>query len=183
MAHSELECFVLGLIWQFGRVAAYRIRRHMQDSPSRQWSASTGAIYPVLRRLELHGLIQGRELHQGKRKRREYEISETGMAALREWIGPPMTPEVVTVTFDPLRTRGRFLSVLAPEDRLAWVDASLRALTEVETKVRAWGESHDRDDLFLAATTRNALLETAARRQWLEEMRGIVLKAAAQARK
>ncbi|HZW11458.1 MAG TPA: hypothetical protein VFF69_16275, partial [Phycisphaerales bacterium] len=91
--------------------------------------------------------------------------------------------EVVTVTFDPLRTRGRFLSVLAPEDRLAWVDASLRALTEVETKVRAWGESHDRDDLFLAATTRNALLETAARRQWLEEMRGIVLKAAAQARK
>jgi DNA-binding PadR family transcriptional regulator len=174
MAHSELECFVLGLIWQFGPIAAYGVRRQMQDSPSRQWSASTGAIYPVLRRLEEQGLVVGQELHQGKRRRREYLIAEKGLAVLRAWIGPPMGEDVVTVTFDPLRTRARFLAALAPGARLAWVEEGLRTLNLVEAAIRAWGERHDQGDAFLAATTRNALLETAARRRWLEEVRGIV---------
>ena len=39
---SELECFVLGLIWQLGPVSAYAVRTQMQKSPSTQWSGSAG---------------------------------------------------------------------------------------------------------------------------------------------
>ncbi|MBX3375359.1 MAG: PadR family transcriptional regulator [Phycisphaeraceae bacterium] len=171
---SELESFVLGVIWQFGPVSAYALRRHMQGSPSRQWRASTGSIYPALRRLERDGLILGRVRSHGQRQRREYEVTGAGLAALRAWIGPPLGEEAVTVTADPLRTRARFLSVLAPEERAAWVEGALAALDEVEAQVSAWGATHDTDDPFMAAMTTHALLETVARRRWLEHLRGLV---------
>ncbi|MCL4741188.1 MAG: PadR family transcriptional regulator [Phycisphaerales bacterium] len=170
---SELECFVLGLIWQYGPVSAYGVRRQMRESPSRQWSASTGAIYPALRRLERDGLILGRELHRGKRRRREYEITRAGLGSLRGWVGPPLGEETLTVTYDPLRSRARFLGALSPRARVEWVDGALRALDEVEAKVRAWSSDHDGEDPFLIAVTMNALLETESRRRWLERLRRI----------
>ena len=54
---SELEAFVLGLIWQFGPISPYAIRRHMHQSPSTQWSASAGAIYPLVAKLEKSKLV------------------------------------------------------------------------------------------------------------------------------
>ena len=62
---SELECFVMGLVWQFGPVSPYEIRRHMQESPSTQWSASAGAIYPLLTRLHKEGLLKARDSATG----------------------------------------------------------------------------------------------------------------------
>src|SRR4051812_17726619 len=91
--HSELECFVLGLIWQLGPASAYEVRRHMQDSPSTQWSASAGAIYPLMQRLERLGLLKGSDHQLGKRARREYRTTPAGLAALKSWIGPPFAPE------------------------------------------------------------------------------------------
>jgi len=168
MSHSELECFVLGLVWQLGPIAAYGVRQRMQGSPSRQWSASTGAIYPALRRLEGSGLLRGREAAQGRRRRREYEVTEAGLAVLRAWVGPPLGPETVTVAFDPLRTRARFLGALAPEARGAWVEGAIGVLDEVEKQVRGWAVAHGGGDPFLESLTRHALLETEARRRWLE---------------
>ncbi len=171
---SELECFVLGLIWQVGPVSAYTLRRVMRESPSRQWSASTGAIYPVLRRLDRDGLIHGVEKSRGRRARREYEITQAGLLELRSWVGPPLGEDVVTVAFDPLRTRARFLAVIPVEARLAWVQDALKALDAVDERVREWSAVHDRGDAFLSAMTSHAMLETQARRKWLEELRTVV---------
>lgn len=166
---SELESFVLGLVWQLGPVAAYAVRQHMRASPSRQWSASTGAIYPALRRLEGEGLVEGREREQGRRRRREYRITDAGLRALRAWVGPPMAPEVVTVPHDPLRSRARFLAALDPPSRRAWIDAARRALDEVEERVKAW-ETLAPADPFAGAMTSYGRLETEARRRWLEQI-------------
>ena len=166
---SELESFVLGLVWQTGPCSAYEIRRQMRASPSSQWSASAGAIYPLIRRLERAGLVAARERATGKRRRREYRATAAGVRALKAWIGPPLAKEAVTVAHDPLRTRARFLGVLTARERRAWVRGALAALREVEKKVRAWEEEYG--GLGAAGLlSRYGEMDVEMRRRWLREV-------------
>jgi DNA-binding PadR family transcriptional regulator len=167
---SELEAFTLGLIWQLGPCSPYEIRTHMRSSPSSQWSASAGAIYPLMRRLERAGLVRSKSLRTGKRERQEYTITEAGITNLRAWIGPPFSPEVISVTHDPLRTRARFLALVPPATRKAWLASATAALEDVARRVARWQAEHGHADPFLSLITRNGELETQARRQWLAEM-------------
>lgn len=166
---SELESFVLGLVWQLGPCSAYELRRHMQGSPSTQWSGSAGAVYPLVRRLERRGLLKGQLRKTGKRARREFRITSAGLTRLRAWLGPPFSPDVVTVAYDPLRARARFLGTLSPRQRKAWVRGARQVLDGVEKKLRNW---HTRYDGALsesaAAMAHSAELELRARRQWIE---------------
>lgn len=167
---SELEAFTLGLVWQKGPCSPYEIRTTMRSSPSTQWSASAGAIYPLMRRLEKMGLVDSRSARTGKRSRREYAITADGSAALREWIGPPFPAEAVTVTHDPLRTRARFLAAASPAQRRAWLKEARAALDIVAQRVEEWDAEHGAKDPFLSVVSRNGVLETAARKRWLGEI-------------
>jgi len=171
---SELECFVLGLAWQLGPASPYEIRRHMQESPSTQWSGSAGAIYPLMQRLERAGLLSSHAERDGKRRRREYKITPKGLAALRSWIGPPLGAEAVTVAHDPIRSRARFLTALTPAKRREWLAAARAALDEVEHLVRSWSERHGtsaNEETARAARlmTRSGEIDVESRRRWLEE--------------
>lgn len=169
---SELECFVLGLIWQLGPCSPYDVRRHMQRSPSTQWSGSAGAIYPLIARLHRRGLLASRKARHGKRQRREYSITPRGEKTLKHWIGPPLAPDAITVSYDPLRSRARFLGVMKPHERRAWIAAALDALDEVERRVEAWHDLYAAaDDRFAAAMTRHGEMDLQWRRRWLEELR------------
>ena len=169
---SELECFVLGLVWQIGPCSAYELRRHMQSSPSTQWSGSAGAVYPLVQRLERQKLLKGQSRRTGRRARREFSITSSGLARLRAWVGPPFAPEVVTVTYDPLRTRARFLGSLPPEQRKSWVRGARSVLDGVEKKLRLWHMQHDKVLSDAAqAMARSAELELHARRQWIEAIK------------
>lgn len=169
---SELECFILGLVWKFGPCTAYSIRQQLQSSPSTQWSGSAGAIYPLVQRLERAGLLKSRSAGRGRRASQEYAITPRGETALRHWIGPPFPPEAMTVTHDPLRSRMRFLSALPPTERRAWIDAAIDSLREVAQRVRAWEQANQADaDPFVALLTRSGLLDVSARRTWLREAR------------
>ncbi len=127
---SELEGFVVGLVWEMGPCSPYELRRQMTSSPSTQWSASAGAIYPLVRRLEKLGLVASRAKKTGKRERREYEVTAAGKRALKKWVGPPIGREAVTVAHDPLRSRARFLALLSRREQLVWVAAARSALDE-----------------------------------------------------
>lgn len=164
---SELEGFVLGLVWRTGPCSPYDVRRRMQESPSTQWSASAGAIYPLLRRLERSGLVKSQAKRTGKRQRREYKITPRGAAALRAWVGPPLSEQAVTVAHDPLRSRARFLDLLPKDERLAWIEAARRALDEVERRVRAWDEQFA-DDPAAPVLTASGELDVRSRREWVE---------------
>ena len=168
---SELECFVLGLVWQLGPVSPYDIRVHMQASPSTQWSASAGAIYPLITRLHGEGLLRARETANGRRRRSEYSITAAGLRVLRAWIGPPLPAEAVTVTYDPLRSRARFLGALEPAERAAWCEGAQRALDEIERRVRDWEEAYGRSIPRAALLTRSGEIEVQGRRRWLGEVR------------
>ncbi len=176
---SELEAFVLGLIWQFGPISPYDIRRHMQRSPSTQWSASTGAIYPLVAKLETLRLIAAGAANKDPRGKRIYKVTPAGKAALKSWIGPPLSADAITVTYDPLRTRVRFLSVLTCAKQKAWFAAARAGLDEVERRVLEWEELYSRPtqaQSFAGMLTRNGQLELAARRKWIEEVAALVEK-------
>jgi DNA-binding PadR family transcriptional regulator len=167
--YSELECFVLGLVWQLGPCSPYEIRRHLQASPSSQWSASAGAIYPLIERLEKGRLIRGRAAATGKRTRTEYAITPAGLRTLRAWIGPPLAREAITVTYDPLRSRARFLRALTPAQRRDWFAAALDALRQVESRVREWQEEFGATDPVTSLITRSGEIELEARTRWIQE--------------
>lgn len=168
-SRSELEGFVLGLVWQLGPCSPYDLRRHMQASPSTQWSASAGAIYPLLRRLESLGLLRSKARRTGKRARREYELTPRGLAALQRWVGPPLAPEAVTVAHDPLRSRARFLGALTPAQRTAWVASARAALDEVQRRVREWDATFGTGPGG-AAMTASGELDVRSRREWLDHV-------------
>ncbi len=166
-AHSELESFVLGLVWQLGPCSPYDVRRHMRASPSTQWSASAGSIYPLVQRLERAGLLKSEHSAHGKRERRLYTITSTGMRELRAWIGPPLRPEAVSVSHDPLRSRVRFLGALTPAQRTRWLRAAAAALDTIEEQIRAWDSAHAALDVYAAHMTICGVSDLAARREWL----------------
>lgn len=166
---SELECFTLGLVWQIGPCTPYAIRKRMLDSPSTQWSGSAGTIYPLMRRLKKSGLLRVKQEATGRRKREVYAVTPAGLEAIRQWIGPPLSEEAITVTHDPLRSRLRFLGVLTHRQQVAWLKAAIEGLGEVERRVKEWEELYTGDDKFLRLVARTGELDVESRRQWLRE--------------
>jgi len=78
--------------------------------------------------------------------------------------------EAVTVAYDPLRTRARFLGAVPQSQREAWVRAAEAALDEVHRRVQAWQTDYGEDDPFLALISRNGELDVQSRRLWLRRM-------------
>ena len=162
----------MGLVWQSGPCSAYDVRVWLAKSPSTQWSASAGAIYPVLRRLEKRGLVSARAEKDNVRRRRLYKITQSGLGVLRNWVGPPMAPDAVTVSYDPLRSRARFLACLNPARREQWITAADESLAAVERNVADWhARLGDAAGIFERSMTRSGELDCKARRQWLRELR------------
>lgn len=166
---SELECFVLGLVWQIGPCTPYVVRKCMLDSPSTQWSGSAGSIYPLMRRLHDYAYLSVKREATGQRKHKTYAITSAGLKALKRWIGPPMGDGVVTVTYDPLRSRARFLGALSRSQQLAWLEAALEVLEEVERRVKEWEASYAIDDEILQLIDRAGELDVQSRRKWVRE--------------
>ncbi|MBX3366992.1 MAG: PadR family transcriptional regulator [Phycisphaeraceae bacterium] len=170
---SELESFVLGLIWQLGPCSPYDVRCHMMRSPSTQWSASAGSIYPLVQRLERQRLLSSKASSKGLRARRVYSITPSGLRALRAWIGPPIRAEAITVSHDPLRSRVRFLGALTPSQRARWVKAASEALDRLESQIAAWDEAHASLDPYASLMTVCGRADVASRRAWLAALEGV----------
>ena len=134
---SELEAVVLGLVWAEGPCTSYAVRRVVQTSLSARWSGSAGAVYPAVARLEERGLVRRREQATGHRRSTALEITPSGTRALKSWMGPPLDPASLGIPPDPLRTRLRFLEVLPPARRRAFLDEAIESLEAGLAEVRA----------------------------------------------
>jgi DNA-binding PadR family transcriptional regulator len=165
---TELEACVLGLVLSEGPCTPYVVFGVLRDSPSPQWSGSAGAVYPVFRRLEAWGLIASRKQTRGGRSIRICRATPTGKQALRNWLGPPLPEWIAEVPNDPLRTRVRFLDVLQPARRRAFLaEAKARLSDEVE---RLEEDLRTRPETpFEIAMARGGVLLVGARLAWIEE--------------
>ncbi|MCB1247159.1 MAG: PadR family transcriptional regulator, partial [Acidimicrobiia bacterium] len=59
------------------------------------WPRAESAIYREIKHLAADGLVCGRREHTGQRGRTVYTITDEGLAALREWLGTPVSPFAV----------------------------------------------------------------------------------------
>lgn len=169
---TDLEAAVLGVVWSDGPCTAYAVRKQFQRSLSSHWSASTGSIYPLLRRLTERRLVTGKTRLRGRRSAQEFTITTAGRMALRTWVGPPVNRAAADGTFDPLRTRTHFLGLLDQGELGEWLDTAAAELKRLEKatldRVR---ELESSDDRFALLATHNALGEVRARRAWLATVR------------
>ena len=110
---------ILGMI-AFGKRTGYDIKTFVDRTTRYFWAASYGQIYPELKRLENQGLVRGRPEPSGGRARTVYELTETGTAALEQWLGSEDEPSY------ELRDEGMlklFFSDSLPEQRIEIVRA------------------------------------------------------------
>ncbi|MGD8396512.1 MAG: PadR family transcriptional regulator [Candidatus Eiseniibacteriota bacterium] len=165
---TELEGAVLGEVARDGPCTAYRVRMAFAGSPSAVWSGSAGAIYPLLRRLEERGLVVSRAVRQGRRAGRTYALSRTGRAALQRWLAD--AGAAVDPGFDPLRTRGLYLSRLPADRRQRFLAGVRQGLETQRQQLRAElrAETHATRDDALAA--RSVILQIQAKLRWLDEV-------------
>lgn len=169
---SELEYAILGTIHCYGPCTAYRVRRAFQTSLSAHWTGSAGAVYPAMARLEQAGLVRSRRETRGTRYRALLQLAGEGRRKLVEWLQPPLPGPAALMGFDPLRLRVRFLSVLAREQRRAFLAAADRSLRAHLERIRAAADETCRaGDPWRAAVHRGALLSVRAQLDWIAELR------------
>jgi DNA-binding PadR family transcriptional regulator len=141
MALSRSAYLILGML-KLGRRTGYEIKSRVDVSTRFFWAASYGQIYPDLRRLEQQGLIRGEPTESGGRRRRSFELSAAGEAALVEWLAGDAPLQV------ELRHEGLlklfFADALEPAARVELVRAIrhehedvLDRLRQIEGKARA----------------------------------------------
>jgi DNA-binding PadR family transcriptional regulator len=112
---STLAFALLGLLWQQPR-SGYDLRKFFSSTPMISFSDSPGAIYPALRRLELHGLVRGHvEERPSLRRRKVFQITARGRAEFRRWQTQPITRNDVIRNLDTLLLRFAFMDPFARE--------------------------------------------------------------------
>jgi DNA-binding PadR family transcriptional regulator len=79
---------ILGLL-TFEERSGYDLRQLIKRSITHfYWDPAPSQLYSELRRLEAHGLVTMREIHQTHRPtKRLYAITPAGMAVIRQWLG------------------------------------------------------------------------------------------------
>jgi DNA-binding PadR family transcriptional regulator len=124
MALTDLEGATLAAIASRGEATGYVIAKVFADSPSEFWSGSSGAVYPLIRRLVARGMLSATAGATGKRKQFNYALTREGQAAMEEWLLD--AKRAAGLGFDPLRTRLTYLHVVSPKRRAKFL-ASVRA--------------------------------------------------------
>lgn len=76
---------ILGML-RLGERTGYDIKRRVQQSTRYFSTISDAQIYPLLEQLEEARLVEGRAEPRGKRRRRVFELTADGEAALRDWV-------------------------------------------------------------------------------------------------
>lgn len=134
---TTLEYVVLGLI-STGPQSGYSVISAFDDEVYRRWSASPGSIYPMLKRLEQRGLIEGElDMVYETRPRKVYGLRPEGGALLDEWLRT--TPTKIDVSEEPDVPLLKFLFAehrLSRQEVFDWLDAYEQATDEYEYLLR-----------------------------------------------
>lgn len=167
---SELEGAVLGIVARKQPLTAYAIRKEFHNAVTQSWSASAGAIYPLVRRLVMDGLLIENSKPNDARKSVLLSISQKGRNHLCAWIKEGDLKTLGPVA-DPMRTRGFAFFELPFEDQIN-VLQRWSALTEESIKLTKAQITRFKKEVdeTAAAATRGTELQLQARLQWIAEM-------------
>jgi DNA-binding PadR family transcriptional regulator len=118
--------------------STYELTKQMRYSLHYLWPRAESNVYAEPKRLVAAGLAEARKEWTGDRRRTVYSITESGRAALREWLAAPSTRQryeseaVLKVFFGENGTRDEMIASLRAvrEDALAEV-AHFREVAEL----------------------------------------------------
>ena len=160
---TELENFVLSIIWRTQPTTAYQVRHAFGRTTFEEPPASQGTVYPAIERLKRRQLIEARNT-EDRRNTKQLWCTASGESAVRKWV----LSVSGRLPDDPLRNRALALSVLAPAECADWVKkakiAVLEGLAEVEESAQA------NTGALLEVVHDNARLTHLARIRWLERL-------------
>jgi DNA-binding PadR family transcriptional regulator len=114
-----------------GRQTGYDIKQVVDKATRHFWAASYGQIYPELRRLEEHELIESQPEPRGGRARTVYRLTSAGEAALAQWLEP--SPHPTFEVRDEGMLRLFFSDFGTPEQRIE----NLRAMRDLHRRTLA----------------------------------------------
>jgi DNA-binding PadR family transcriptional regulator len=116
-ANSTLELALAGLLQQKPQ-SGYDLRKSFATTAMRHYSDSPGSIYPALRRMEMRGWITaGPETYadaEDTRRRRVFELTPHGAAALVAWMEQPVTRDDIVSRTPELMLRFAFMDGNVP---------------------------------------------------------------------
>ncbi|WP_103352412.1 PadR family transcriptional regulator [Amycolatopsis sp. CA-128772] len=147
--------------------SGYDLLKRFERAMAGVWPATQSQLYGELGKLETAGMIR---VHaEGPRGRKEYEITEAGLAELRHWLvevepaGPPRSASLLRVYFlgsvAPEQARG-FLATLGEAGRVRE-----ERLEELE-KTIDWGE--DNQSLYGRLVLEWGKRFSVMQREWAE---------------
>ena len=160
---TEFEGALLTEIRRRGRCTAYEVRRGFETSRSFEWSGSSGAVYPAIKRLTERGLVEAEAAAGDARGTQRLRLSRQGATTLRTWAVD--TERAVGPGLDPFRIRSSEWEALPAAKRRAHLRKLKQELvarvTELEHALEAEGQaSTSRIELDLALQR--------SRLEWLE---------------
>lgn len=167
---SEIESCVLAYLAAEGPATTYAVRQVFLRSPNPQWSGSAGTIYPLIRRLRQRHLIRAEDISENDRGGQRVSVTAAGRRSLENWFAVPVEDWVAGVPPDPLRTRIRFLEILAPPLRRHFVRNAYQAARRHLAVIEEECASREGGNIYLHLTSRGALLSMHARIEYLREV-------------
>jgi DNA-binding PadR family transcriptional regulator len=168
---TELEGVVLGIVRTIQPCTAYAVRGVILASPSSHWSASAGAIYPLLERLETDGLVTATLDPADGRGRRLLRLTRAGGRRHRGWMLAASSSEVASGITDAVRARVFFLSQLGARDQRLFVQGALASLDAFLSVTRRDLVARAETDGPLATlAAKGAVYQAEARVAWMKEI-------------
>lgn len=140
---SDLGLAILGLL-SIQPLSGYGLRKVFLTTAMGNFSASPGAIYPALRKLEAEGLVKGTvENARTLRPRKAFALTPPGLAALKSTLSQAVTREDVRKRMSTLLLRFSFMDGLMPKEAILGFLRSLA--TEMEAYVEILEKEIRRD--------------------------------------
>lgn len=168
--YSELEYLILAMVGE-NISSGYAMRKEMNRMRGGRWSAESGSVYRVLRRLEKDNLVhEARRVGVPNRERTEYELTPHGEALLHSWLTFPPDRTELAFLVDPIRTRSYFLSRLKPAEQIrvvkTWLQESKHFVSDLQRDLEATAFNRPIQD----AAYQNLLFLAQARHEWLKKL-------------
>ena len=169
--YSELEYLILAMVAEEIN-SGYAMRKEMNRMRGGRWSAESGSVYRVLRRLEQDGLVrEARRVGVPNRERTEYELTTPGESLLQSWMMFPPDRAEMAFIVDPLRPRAYFLSRLKSGDQVRvvknWLQESKSFVQDLQRDLQITAANED-PTRHLAQ--QNLLFLAEARHEWLRKL-------------
>lgn len=153
--------------------SGYEILQFMRQSTAHFWQESDASIYPMLKQLEKEGKITGQQESQGKRERRVFEITQTGLEEVQHWLALPAQQEthrnefLLKLFFGALINENQITTLL--QKQLAKIENEKKTYRHIEKSVVAKFPDSNPHKLFWGLALQYGITQCNCEEQWLKK--------------